>query len=514
MGLLTRFWSRDRFARNSAAELLGAAWLVQPGTLDPIASRLIAQANALPKAEIRAAYEQYAAEQKLFAADMGARGRAADESLVVVDGVAVISVAGLMMKEVPSAFSLFGEKATSTVHARLQLDAANKRDDVRSILLMLDTPGGMVDGTDALASDIASSQKPVHAYAADLAASAGIWISSQAARFSVGRTASIGSVGVYTVIDDTSKLYEEAGVKSHLVSSGGVKGGLEQGIQISEEVLADVQRRIDSIADLFVAAVAEGRGLSVADVRKLATGHVWHGAEAVARGLADAVETDDQAFEAAKAAAGTKPTSVVGNALASDASTSAKPGAKESDMNLSAIYAKLEKGEKLTAEEQKFLRQKAGEPAPSIETRADVPDDVRRELAAVEARNQSLAKEVAEMKAAQKRTGYLAEASKLKFVPGLSSDEIADELAAADSRSPEAGAKVRKHFATVNEAMKSSKAFEAFGSTRSGDDSPMGQLKAKAAAIRAAKPKLSELEALAEAGEQNPDLYEAAQGLE
>lgn len=514
MSLLSRFWSRDHLARKAAADLLGAIFLIEDDVIRKVSARILEQANALDKESIRKGYEAQAAERKAFAADPNARRRLADESLVVRDGVAVIGLKGVMLKEVPSAFSLFGEPAVSTNFVRLQLDIANQRQDVRSILILADTPGGAVDGTDALGTDVYNSKKPVHVYAGDLAASAGVWVSSQASRFTAGSTAAIGSIGVYTIIDDTSKLFEMNGIKVHKVSTGGVKGALEDGLEISPEALADVQRRIDTIGAMFVDAVAKGREMDRSKIEKLKTGQVWFGEEARVRGLIDAVETEAEAFEAARKAAEPSQTRVVVDDPLEEDPFEEGAKAEENSMKLAEIYAKLAKGEKLTEAEQTFLREKTGEPEPTppASNKATPAPIVRVDVdTSKDAKIAALEKKLEELETSQKRADYLKQAAAYKYVPGLSIAEIADELAAADIRGPEAGAKKRQHFAAVHEMIQASKAFDVLGSSRSGDDSPMGQLQALARQIRAKDPKKSELEALTDAGELRPDLYDAAQ---
>lgn len=506
MGLLTRLWSRTPSANDVVRDLASGPWLVRPGAVNAVIVKTMTHADALSKADIREHYAAFAAERKAFAADPGLRARRASESLDVRDGVAIIGLSGVMLKEKPS----MADDCCSTVWARLQIGAALERSDVRSILLIIDTPGGEVGGTDALAEDIRQSSKPFHIHAPDLVASAGLWASVGADRFTVGKTAAVGSIGVYTVIHDTSKLFQEHGIEVDVISSGGVKGALADGVEITDEAKADVQRRISELADLFIGAVADGRGMPVADVRKLATGEVWRGDEAVRLGLADAVETDAQALEAARVAgsgASTTPRSIV---AADPVATQPKPETKGPAMNLEEILAKAERGEALTADEVAFLRTntapQAAAPTP-IEERADIPDDVRAELVASKEAHEKLAAEVAEMKKAKARAGFVAKAAGLAFVPGLSTDAMADQLEAAYAVSKEHGDQLMATFTATHNAVEQSKAFEAFGTERDGSASgPEAEMRAKADAIAKAKPDLTPQQAYMEACVSNPEL--------
>lgn len=74
------------------------------------------------------------------------------------------------------------------------------------------------------------------------------------------------------------------------------------GAEITEEQLADIQRNVDYFADLFTADIAKGRQIEIEEAKKLSTGQLWVGQEAVDKGLADEViglqpEIDNQKQE-------------------------------------------------------------------------------------------------------------------------------------------------------------------------------------------------------------------------
>jgi signal peptide peptidase SppA len=193
-----------------------------------------------------------------------------------------------MMKQVPSIFNFLGIKATSTEAVRAELQAALESDRVESIVLDIDSPGGTVDGTAALAADVLAMRdlKPITTRVDDLMASAALWVGSQADEIHIGPSAAVGSIGVYAVVDDKSRQFENKGITTHVVSSGTQKGAFVEGSHVTEKQLGELQRNINTYTKLFVEAVSEGRGL---DASELATGQMWIGKEAVELGLADAV---------------------------------------------------------------------------------------------------------------------------------------------------------------------------------------------------------------------------------
>jgi ClpP class serine protease len=155
----------------------------------------------------------------------------------------------------------------------------------------------MVMGTDDLAQavrDARSAGKTVTAHVEGMMASAALWVGSQADHVTAGPMAFVGSIGVYGVVIDSSRAAENAGIKVHVIASGGVKGGNVRGAPVSDAVLADEQRMIASINDKFLAAVAAGRKKPAEEMRALNTGQVWLGEEAQRLGLVDQITYQPQ----------------------------------------------------------------------------------------------------------------------------------------------------------------------------------------------------------------------------
>lgn len=217
------------------------------------------------------------------------------------DGVAVIGVTGPLTKYSTSFQALLG--GTSTLRVREAIRTANADPEVRAILLHIESPGGTVGGTQELFDTVQSSRKPVHGHIEDLGASAALWIASACKSITANKSAMVGSIGTYTAIEDTSGRYAKEGIKVHVISSGGVKGGAVDGAPVSEDYLAETQKRIDAITDLFVDAVAKGRGLAKKKVKDMADGRIHLASAAKDMGLIDRIASLDEAhFSIARAA--------------------------------------------------------------------------------------------------------------------------------------------------------------------------------------------------------------------
>lgn len=228
------------------------------------------------------------------AADKAAAGPPYQQT---ADGIAVIDISGPMTKYPHSFQALFG--GTATLRVREALRAASRDPDVVGIMLRVDSPGGTVAGGAELAEDIrrAAARKPLHAYADDLAASAGLLALVQARKVWASTNAEVGSIGVYMVIEDTSQVYAQEGVKVHVISSAPpIKGAGVEGTEITPAQLAEWQRRVADTAAWFVGEVAQGRHLERQQVEKLATGQVWIAERARELGLIDGVVSFDEAL--------------------------------------------------------------------------------------------------------------------------------------------------------------------------------------------------------------------------
>lgn len=217
--------------------------------------------------------------------DREAASRDAPAYEMAAPRIAAIPIAGPMVKGT----SWWG---TSTPAVRRAVKAAAADRKVDAIVLHIDSPGGMVAGTQELADAVAEARavKPVHAYVSDMGASAAYWVASQAQTITANRTAEVGSIGVLAVVDDFSGAFEKMGVKVHVVSTGPYKGAGVLGAPVEDKHLAYVQERVDETMGYFRAAIAAGRpALSGKALDRVADGRVWGAAEAVDLGLIDGV---------------------------------------------------------------------------------------------------------------------------------------------------------------------------------------------------------------------------------
>jgi signal peptide peptidase SppA len=220
-------------------------------------------------------------------------------------GIARIPFSGQVVKGQSS----FG--GASSVWTRASVRKAVNDPRVNAILLHIDSPGGTVAGTGDLADDVADadanapdrkdgdrSGKPVYTYFEDLGASAAYWIGSQARRVFANPTAEVGSIGTMTYVEDTSKMYEKAGVKVTLIATGKHKGQWIDGNPVSDEYIAAVRTEIEDLNAHFLQAVMDGRGMTEEQLAEIADGRVFIADKAKSLGLIDEVSSLDAAVAA------------------------------------------------------------------------------------------------------------------------------------------------------------------------------------------------------------------------
>lgn len=213
------------------------------------------------------------------------------------DGVAYIDMVGPMTKRPNCMAEMFGGGGVSTVRMRQALRAAIKDDAVKSVMIVMESPGGEVNGAFDLAKDVqaANKIKPVAAYIEDLGASAAYLVASQAGTIFANANAVTGSIGVYQELHDTSKAHAFRGIKVHIVKAGDQKAIGAPGTEITEEQIAVVQKNANKLHGLFLRAVSIGRGMDAKALSRVADGGIFIGTDGKRAGLLDHIVTLDQA---------------------------------------------------------------------------------------------------------------------------------------------------------------------------------------------------------------------------
>lgn len=176
------------------------------------------------------------------------------------------------------------------------LDKAEADDSIKGVILWVNSGGGTATAGEEMAAAVKEFSKPIVVVSGATNASAAYEISSQADKIFVGKTTAIGSIGVVLQVTDLSGLYEKLGIKVDNITSTDSKDATYGNRPLTEEERAWYQGIVDQINEDFVKTVAEGRDMTIDDVKELANGLTYTGTDAVENGLADEIGYLDDAI--------------------------------------------------------------------------------------------------------------------------------------------------------------------------------------------------------------------------
>lgn len=178
-----------------------------------------------------------------------------------------------------------------------QLKEIRKSENVTGLIVIIDSPGGTVTGSEDiyLALRKIAAKKPVTALMRGVAASGG-YISAIAADqiFASGNTIT-GSIGVIYQWPEYVEFLNKVGVKMQTIKSSPLKAVPDPSIPLTEQVRKEVQASVKDSYDWFVGLVEKRRKLSNADALRLADGRVYSGRQALKENLIDAIGDIDDA---------------------------------------------------------------------------------------------------------------------------------------------------------------------------------------------------------------------------
>ncbi|MEI4233239.1 MULTISPECIES: S49 family peptidase [Roseovarius] len=220
----------------------------------------------------------------------------------VLDGIAVIAISGVLIHR----GGWIGESSGQTSYEGIaaQIEAAASDPSVRGVALEIDSSGGEVAGVFDLADRIRALRrdKPVWAFVAEHAFSAGYALASQANRILLPRTGAVGSIGVVVMHADLSGQLDRDGVRVTLIHAGSHKVDGNPYAPLPDAVRDDIQGEIDVLRFLFAETVAAGRAGPLSQDAALATeAAIYRGTDAVTAGLADEISDLARGFASFRA---------------------------------------------------------------------------------------------------------------------------------------------------------------------------------------------------------------------
>ncbi len=204
-----------------------------------------------------------------------------------------------------------------------QIRAAQADNNVRAILIEMDSPGGGITPSDEIYHALkrfkqSDGKRKVVVFVRDLAASGGYYVSMAADHIIAEPTAVIGSIGVIMETFNIKGLSEKIGITDVTIKSGANKDLLNPFHEVPPEQRALLQKLIDDMYNQFLKVVKDGRKLDLDTLRPLADGRIFTANEALKARMIDEIGYFDQALAVTKKLVGEKSLRVVSYEQPSD----------------------------------------------------------------------------------------------------------------------------------------------------------------------------------------------------
>jgi protease IV len=198
--------------------------------------------------------------------------------------VAIISIRGTITGEGASGLGSTGTSSRETVKL---IQEAEKDDEVRAIVLEINSGGGTPVASDEIAQAVKKANKPVVAWIREVGASGAYWIASASDHIVANRMSMTSSIGVIGSYLEISGLLHDYNVTYQRLVAGEYKDAGTPFKPLSTREEEIINQKILRLHELFIGEVATNRGLDHEQVRLLADGMYLLGEEAYQQGLVD-----------------------------------------------------------------------------------------------------------------------------------------------------------------------------------------------------------------------------------
>jgi len=236
-----------------------------------------------------------------------------DTGFWLKDKIAVIEVDGAISNSAGGGWFGDGENPVSVFYEKLE---KARRDDVKAVVLRINSPGGSVGASDIMYHSLRQfrrkSRKPVVASIMDVGASGAYYLACGADGIMMQPAGITGSIGVIAQVVSFEGTMNKIGMKAATIKSGDMKDMGSPFHDMTEEERAVFEKLITSFYEQFLGVVDEGRKeLGGEKLRTIADGRVYTADEALANGLVDKIGYPQDAVDWAKEMAGIERARVV-----------------------------------------------------------------------------------------------------------------------------------------------------------------------------------------------------------
>lgn len=188
---------------------------------------------------------------------------------------------------------------------RRSLQEARKDDDIKAIVIRINSPGGYALTSDLIWREIELTKKvkPVVVSMGNYAASGGYYIACNANTIFAEKNTITGSIGVFGTLPNFAVAANRYGINTEQVRTHENASDYSPFVPMDEKLKAITLKSVESTYTTFIGHVAEGRKMTTAQVDTIGQGRVWTGAQALKIGLVDKIGGLREALaEAAKLA--------------------------------------------------------------------------------------------------------------------------------------------------------------------------------------------------------------------
>ena len=179
------------------------------------------------------------------------------------------------------------------------LRKAVKNKDVKAIVLRVNSPGGSSLASDLIWREVelTKKEKPLVVSMGNYAASGGYYISCGANKIFAEPTTITGSIGVFGMVPNISKLADNIGINAEQIGTNKNAVAYSAFEPITDEFYKVTLEGVEEVYETFVSRVATGRKMDVEKVKEIAQGRVWSGTQALKNGLVDELGNLDDAVK-------------------------------------------------------------------------------------------------------------------------------------------------------------------------------------------------------------------------
>lgn len=180
------------------------------------------------------------------------------------------------------------------------LQQMNRRANINSVVLLMDTPGGEARAANTMVSTIKRFSKPILSFVDGMSASLGMWLTAATDETYVSsKMDEVGSVGSYVMLADFKGYFESKGVKIHEIYAPQSKDKNKDYRDAMAGDYSQVEKDLEVHVDEFISFIKTSRPQSAAYEKEWGTGKMFYAADAQKMGLIDGVKSFGQVISKA-----------------------------------------------------------------------------------------------------------------------------------------------------------------------------------------------------------------------